>query len=1504
MPDAVEIKITEPAPRLTDFDVYDEYKQCVKLWALTTDASKRKLGLILAGSLPDKHPVFGKKIKIQCLNELTIEVIQTEQGYDKVIEWMDKRLGKKSWVSRATAFMDVLRFKRNNKPINEFLDELDVLIGKCNQAKINFPDECQGYILIENANLTTNQGETLRGNINMEEAAEKGELYDKVKGKLREILINPLIGKGEPEKEVSSEQLFLSEHEDIYAAWLKSKRPNFKKNFGGQGKSQNQGHYKAKGASNGGNSSSQQNPRNRRGELMQCRVCNSTMHLERDCQHKQPKFERERNTKYRPLQQQAYMTEGETTYRDNTYSQQGSDSEDDISHPLQENIYYTADKEELSQFTSEAINMAALDTCCTSTVAGAKWMSIYLKAIPKSYARHVKGPYQSNKTFMFGNEGVLKAGKAYEIPIVIAEQLSIIKVDIIDSDIPLLLSRVDMKRLGIGIDVKNDKVTVNDAPIPLVMTSAGHFTIDLIGKEDVPVMEQVCLVDIMKADDVTQMKLLRKLHKQFGHRPKRVFVKLLQDAGKWCQSFSEMLDRIIEGCEGCIMRRKTPDRPAVALEMATDFNECIAMDLKFWGDKYILYIIDTFSRYTQATVIDRKKPECVIDALFKIWIQYFGVPGKCITDNGGEFSNGEMLEVMSYLNVVHLTTGSEAAWMNGLCEKNHETNDNILGAIVRDYPDLDLRSALPWACTAKNSLSNVYGFSPFQIVFGKNPRLPSILNDPPPAWEVKPMSKQLQQNIKLINKTREEFVKSLSCAKIKRALLARVRTIDRVYQPGEEVYYKRDKGDGWLGPAKVVAQDNKIILIKHGGSWKKISANRLVPKGQELAKNIELEVDTEDKHQQINDKAETSQEEVNKHTENERIIVQHKIRKPQETTTQEAMPEAITAQAAMPEAIPAQVATDQQPDDLTNTQPNNTDLNFLSVKKNDRVEVKLNGSWEKATVLNRAAAVKSKEYPNWFNLKLDKGNKLSMQITTNFARKLTPEEEVYDSLHQDILAVMVSKEKRDSPECVEAKLKELEKLKEFNTYEVVEDMGQKHITTTWVLTEKGQDIRARLTARGFQEEDDFPKDSPTMSKSSLRLVLALAASKGWDIQTSDIKSAFLQGSALEREVFVKPPVLADQKGKLWRLLKCLYGLKDASRQWYLKVLKCLKGVGFQKSRFDAGLFYLVQNNELVAVIGLHVDDFLHIGSPEFNRTILPAILKNFKVGKSESCTFMYTGFLLNQENRGVTIDQSQYVNNIEIPTISAERMMNKQDEMTADELTMLRQMTGTINWVVRATRPDLCFDMINLSTKFKGGIVDDLREARKTLANLKQNQAKILVADIGDIDKAEIWCFTDAAFGNINQGKDSTGSYIIFLVNPINGKSAPIEWKSNKTKRRVQSSLAAEALSLSAGLDAAISLKWLLTDLTGHNLPVKAVIDNKSTCDAVYSSTDVSEKRLRREISIIQEMIEDGEVKEIRWLKGEDQLADALTKKGASTLKLMKVIQNGEMGRELLNILT
>ena len=94
---------------------------------------------------------------------------------------------------------------------------------------------------------------------------------------------------------------------------------------------------------------------------------------------------------------------------------------------------------------------------------------------------------------------------------------------------------------------------------------------------------------------------------------------------------------------------------------------------------------------------------------------------------------------------------------------------------------------------------------------------------------------------------------------------------------------------------------------------------------------------------------------------------------------------------------------------------------------------------------------------------------------------------------------------------------------------------------------KGDEVRARLTARGFEEKEKVASDSPTIDKCNVRIVLAICQSKGWVIETSDVKSAFLQGHELDREVHIQPPKEASVlKGHLWKLKVALYRLNDAS----------------------------------------------------------------------------------------------------------------------------------------------------------------------------------------------------------------------------------------------------------------------------------------------------------------------------------------------------------------------
>ena len=125
---------------------------------------------------------------------------------------------------------------------------------------------------------------------------------------------------------------------------------------------------------------------------------------------------------------------------------------------------------------------------------------------------------------------------------------------------------------------------------------------------------------------------------------------------------------------------------------------------------------------------------------------------------------------------------------------------------------------------------------------------------------------------------------------------------------------------------------------------------------------------------------------------------------------------------------------------------------------------------------------------------------------------------------------------------------------ENEVFSEVEVTGQSVITTRWVFSEKPDGSKkARLVARGFQEDQsDLILDSPTSSRESQRFALILMASYGFEIRSLDVKTAFLQGKKLERDVFLRPP--ADIcAGKLWKLSKCVYGLADAARNWFDKV---------------------------------------------------------------------------------------------------------------------------------------------------------------------------------------------------------------------------------------------------------------------------------------------------------------------------------------------------------------
>ena len=171
-----------------------------------------------------------------------------------------------------------------------------------------------------------------------------------------------------------------------------------------------------------------------------------------------------------------------------------------------------------------------------------------------------------------------------------------------------------------------------------------------------------------------------------------------------------------------------------------------------------------------------------------------------------------------------------------------------------------------------------------------------------------------------------------------------------------------------------------------------------------------------------------------------------------------------------------------------------------------------------------------------------------------------------------------------------------------------------------------------------------------------------------------------------------------------------------------------------------------------------------------------------------------------------------------------------------------------------------------------------------------------------DRNSLKIVIFTDASLGNLNEGLGSTCAYIVWLMDQT-GNCCPIEWNTHKIRRVVRSTLAAEMLSLREGLGAGFYYRQMMEEILGldfKTINIEAYVDNKSVIEEISSTRMVEDKRLRVDIATIRELLKLHDVSRIQCVPGQLQLANVLTKQGASGFHLLKVLQSGQMLSEIL----
>ena len=154
--------------------------------------------------------------------------------------------------------------------------------------------------------------------------------------------------------------------------------------------------------------------------------------------------------------------------------------------------------------------------------------------------------------------------------------------------------------------------------------------------------------------------------------------------------------------------------------------------------------------------------------------------------------------------------------------------------------------------------------------------------------------------------------------------------------------------------------------------------------------------------------------------------------------------------------------------------------------------------------------------------------------------------------------------------------------------------------------------------------------------------------------------------------------------------------------------------------------------------------------------------------------------------------------------------------------------------------------------------------------------------------------FSDRAFANLPDKISSGSGHIVFITGSAGEGAAPIAWTSNKVKRVVESTPAAEALSLQEAIAHGSYLRAVvaeIVDVDKDKIPIKAYTDSNNLFEAVYSTKLVKDRRLRIDMAQIQEAIQEENI-ELLWIPGNEMLADILTKKGVSADSILEYLYN------------
>ncbi|WVZ90383.1 hypothetical protein U9M48_036690 [Paspalum notatum var. saurae] len=480
---------------------------------------------------------------------------------------------------------------------------------------------------------------------------------------------------------------------------------------------------------------------------------------------------------------------------------------------------------------------------------------------------------------------------------------------------------------------------------------------------------------------------------------------------------------------------------------------------------------------------------------------------------------------------------------------------------------------------------------------------------------------------------------------------------------------------------------------------------------------------------------------------------------------------------------------------------------------------------------------------------------------------------------------------------------ELKSMADNQVWNLVEPLDEvRHIECKWVFKKKIDAdgnvhiYKARLVAKGFHQIQGVDYDetfSPVAMLKSIRILLAIAAYHDYEVWQMDVKTAFLNENLSEDVYMTQPDGFVDPQnaGKVCKLLKSIYGLKQASRSWNLRFDEVVKGFGFIKNVEEPCVYKKVSGSALVFLV-LYVDDILLIGNDILMlEAVKDSLKKSFSMKDlGEAAYILGIKIYRDRSKRLIGLSQSTYIDKVLkrfnmhdykkgfLPISPGTILSKTQCPLTTDEQKRMSEIPytsaiGSIMYAMICTRPDVSFGL-SVTSRYQSCPGEGHWIAVKNILKyLRRTKDAFLV--FGGEEELVVKGYTDAGFQTDKYDSRSQAGFAFCL----NGGA--VSWKSSKQDTVADFATEAEYIAASEAAKEAVWIRKFVSELgvvPSASCPLDLYCDNMAAiAQAKEPRSHQKSKHIFRRYHLIREIIDRGDVK-ICKVHTDLIVADPLTK--------------------------